>query len=72
MSMRSLTDSLRRRLVGGSVRRLGATATATVQVASLVDASVRDGDFSWQKPGSLGGTNRGIMVWPSLIDKRRE
>ena len=59
MSMCSLTDFIETSLgrCGGWV----STATVTGQGASLVDASVRGGDFSWPPAGTSAGHNRGLF-----------
>jgi hypothetical protein len=44
------------------VRRLVSTATVTGPGASLVDASVRGGDFSWPKTGTSRGHQRGHQL----------
>ena len=58
--MCSLTDFMETSLgrCGGSV----STATVTGQGASLVDASVRGGDFSWPKTGTFRGHQRGHQL----------
>src|SRR5580693_7789621 len=60
MSMCSLTDFIETSLgrCGGSV----STATVTGQGASWVDPSVRGGDFSWPKVGTLRGHQRGLQL----------
>ena len=54
--MCSLTDFIETSL--GRCGGLVSTATVTGQGASLVDASVRGGDFSWPKTGTFGGHQR--------------
>ena len=44
------------------MRRLASTATVTGQGASLVDPSVRGGDFSWPKAGTSHGHQRGHQL----------
>ena len=58
--MCSLTDFIETSLgrCGGWV----STATVTGQGASLVDASVRGGDFSWPKAGTFRGHQRGHQL----------
>ena len=58
--MCSLTDFIETSLgrCGGSV----STATVTGQGASLVDPSVRGGDFSWPKVGTFHGHQRGPQL----------
>ena len=60
MSMCSLTDFIETSLgrCGGWV----STATVTGQGASLVDPSVRGGDFSWPKTGTSRGHQRGPQL----------
>jgi hypothetical protein len=60
MSMCSLTDFIEMSLgrCGGWV----STATVTGQGASLVDPSVRGGDFSWPKTGTSRGHQRGHQL----------
>src|SRR5665213_3230316 len=60
MSMCSLTDFIELSL--GRCGGLVSTATVTGQGASLVDASVRGGDFSWPKTGTSGGHQRGHQL----------
>ena len=58
--MCSLTDFIETSLgrCGGSV----STATVTGQGASLVDPSVRGGDFWWPKTGTSRGHQRGHQL----------
>jgi hypothetical protein len=58
--MCSLTDFIETSLgrCGGWV----STATVTGQGASLVDISVRGGDFSWPKAGTFRGHQRGLQL----------
>ena len=58
--MCSLTDFIETSLgrCGGWV----STATVTGQGASLVDPSVRGGDFSWPKAGTSHGHQRGLQL----------
>ena len=58
--MCSLTDFIETSL--GRCGGLVSTATVTGQGASLVDASVRGGDFSWPKTGTFGGHQRGHQL----------
>jgi hypothetical protein len=58
--MCSLTDFIELSL--GRCGGLVSTATVTGQGASLVDASVRGGDFSWPKTGTFGGHQRGHQL----------
>ena len=60
MSMCSLTDFIEMSL--GRCGGLVSTATVTGQGASLVDASVRGGDFSWPKAGTSRGHQRGPQL----------
>ena len=60
MSMCSLTDFIETSL--GRCGGLVSTATVTGQGASLVDASVRGGDFSWPKTGTSRGHQRGHQL----------
>jgi hypothetical protein len=60
MSMCSLTDFIEMSL--GRCGGLVSTATVTAQGASLVDASVRGGDFSWPKTGTSRGHQRGHQL----------
>jgi hypothetical protein len=58
--MCSLTDFIETSL--GRCGGLVSTATVTGQGASLVDASVRGGDFWWPKTGTSGGHQRGHQL----------
>jgi hypothetical protein len=58
--MCSLTDFIETSL--GRCGGLVSTATVTGQGASLVDASVRGGDFSWPKTGTSRGHQRGPQL----------
>ena len=60
MSRCFLTDFIETSL--WSVRRLVSTATVAGQGASLVDPSVRGGDFSWPKTGTPHGQKRGHQL----------
>jgi hypothetical protein len=60
MSMCSLTDFIETSL--GRCGGLVSTATVTGQGASLVDPSVRGGDFSWPKTGTSRGHQRGPQL----------
>jgi hypothetical protein len=58
--MCSLTDFIEMSL--GRCGGLVSTATVTAQGASLVDPSVRGGDFSWPKTGTSRGHQRGHQL----------
>ena len=58
--MCSLTDFIETSL--GRCGGLVSTATVTGQGASLVDPSVRGGDFSWPKTGTSRGHQRGHQL----------